>query len=195
MEWINNVSRASRQKHKTSLAWVKHIEDPSAPRHLHRRPRPTCLLDRAIVSRQPCGTICRDYGQLVPKTSRTQDNSYPWQLVPETNRTQDSAYPRQLIPGCEWNRTTQGDHKRASGTPGDQGGICTCTLDQLRNWFLWYLLSVLGFVISWYNLFENLMIIDAQASSNSKHNSCCHLRLQSALLRSNELALYTCNVR
>ena len=29
-----------------------------------------------------------DYGQLVPKTTRTQDNSYPRQLVPRTTRTQ-----------------------------------------------------------------------------------------------------------
>ena len=32
-----------------------------------------------------------DYGQLVPKTSRTQDNSYPRQLVPKTSRTQDNS--------------------------------------------------------------------------------------------------------
>ena len=56
----------------------------------------------------------KDYGQLVPKTSRIQDNSYPrhlvpkttrtqdisypWQLVPKTTRTQDDSYPRQLVP-------------------------------------------------------------------------------------------------
>ena len=39
-----------------------------------------------------------DYGQLVPKTTRTQDNSYPRQLVPRTTRTQDNSYPGQLIP-------------------------------------------------------------------------------------------------
>ena len=37
-------------------------------------------------------------GQLVPKTTRTQDNSYPRQLVPKTTRTQDNSYPRQLVP-------------------------------------------------------------------------------------------------
>ena len=37
-------------------------------------------------------------GQLVPKTTRTQDNSYPGQLVPKTTRTQDNSYPRQLVP-------------------------------------------------------------------------------------------------
>ena len=36
--------------------------------------------------------------QLVPKTTRTQDNSYPRQLVPRTTRTQDNSYPRQLVP-------------------------------------------------------------------------------------------------
>ena len=36
-------------------------------------------------------------GQLVPKTTRTQDNSYPSQLVPKTTRTQDNSYPRQLV--------------------------------------------------------------------------------------------------
>ena len=30
-----------------------------------------------------------DYGQLVPKTILTQDNSYPGQLVPKTTRPQD----------------------------------------------------------------------------------------------------------
>ena len=39
-----------------------------------------------------------DYGQLVPKTSRTQDNSYPRQVVPRTTRTQDNSYPRRLVP-------------------------------------------------------------------------------------------------
>ena len=37
-------------------------------------------------------------GQLVPKTTRTQDNSYPRQLVPRTTRTQDNSYPRQIVP-------------------------------------------------------------------------------------------------
>ena len=37
-------------------------------------------------------------GQLVPKSTRTQDNSYPRQLVPKTTRTQDNSYPRQLVP-------------------------------------------------------------------------------------------------
>ena len=44
-------------------------------------------------------------GQLVPKTTRTQDNSYPRpdhsypeQLAPKTTRTQDNPYPRQLVP-------------------------------------------------------------------------------------------------
>ena len=36
--------------------------------------------------------------QLVPKTTRTQDNSYPRQLVPRTTRTQDNSYPGQLVP-------------------------------------------------------------------------------------------------
>ena len=55
-----------------------------------------------------------DYGQLVPKTTRTQDNLYlrqlvprttrsqdnlnPGQLVPKTTRTQDNSYPRELLP-------------------------------------------------------------------------------------------------
>ena len=33
----------------------------------------------------------RDYGQLVPKTTRTQDESYPGQLVPMTTRTQGNS--------------------------------------------------------------------------------------------------------
>ena len=37
-------------------------------------------------------------GQLVPRTTRTQDNSYPRQLVPRTTRTQDNSYPRRLAP-------------------------------------------------------------------------------------------------
>ena len=37
-------------------------------------------------------------GQLVPKTTRTLDNSYPIQLVHKTTRTQDNSYPRQLVP-------------------------------------------------------------------------------------------------
>ena len=40
----------------------------------------------------------KDYGQLVPKTSRIQDNSYPRHLVPKTTRTQDISYPWQLVP-------------------------------------------------------------------------------------------------
>ena len=47
------------------------------------------------VVRQPLGM---DYGQVVPKTTRTQDNSYPRQLVPKTTRTQDNSYPGQLVP-------------------------------------------------------------------------------------------------
>ena len=39
-----------------------------------------------------------DYGQLVPKTIRTQYNLYPGQLVPKTTRTQDDSYPRQPVP-------------------------------------------------------------------------------------------------
>ena len=35
--------------------------------------------------------VCWDYGQLVPKTTRTQDNSNPGQLVPRTTRTQDNS--------------------------------------------------------------------------------------------------------
>ena len=36
--------------------------------------------------------------QLVPRTSRTQDNSSPRQLMPKTTRTQDNPYPRQTVP-------------------------------------------------------------------------------------------------
>ena len=44
----------------------------------------------------------RDYGQLVPKTTRTQDNSNPIQLVPgqlvsKTTGTQDNSYPGQRV--------------------------------------------------------------------------------------------------
>ena len=39
-----------------------------------------------------------DYGQLVPKTTRTQDNSHQRRLVPRITRTQDDSYPRQLVP-------------------------------------------------------------------------------------------------
>ena len=39
-----------------------------------------------------------DYGRLVPKTTRTQDNSYPRRLVPRTTRTQDDSYPRKFVP-------------------------------------------------------------------------------------------------
>ena len=42
--------------------------------------------------------VRRDFGLLVPKTSRTQDSSYLRQLVPKTSRTQDDSYPRQLVP-------------------------------------------------------------------------------------------------
>ena len=37
-------------------------------------------------------------GQLVPKTTRTQDNSYPRKLVPKTTRTHENSYPGQLVP-------------------------------------------------------------------------------------------------
>ena len=37
-------------------------------------------------------------GQLVPKTTRTQDNLYPRLLVPSTTRTQVKSYPSQLAP-------------------------------------------------------------------------------------------------
>ena len=45
-----------------------------------------------------CTNPDSDYGQLVPKTTRTQENSYPRQLVPRTTRTQDNSYPGQLVP-------------------------------------------------------------------------------------------------
>ena len=47
---------------------------------------------------EPVGWGQSDYGQLVPKTTRTQDNSYPRQLVPRTTRTQDNSYPGRLVP-------------------------------------------------------------------------------------------------
>ena len=40
----------------------------------------------------------QDHGQLVPKTTRTQDISYPRQLVPRITRTQDNSYQRRLVP-------------------------------------------------------------------------------------------------
>ena len=52
----------------------------------------------AWVRTQYCGYSCPGSGQLVPKTTRTQDNSYPGQLVPKTTRTQDNSYPGQLVP-------------------------------------------------------------------------------------------------
>ena len=53
--------------------------------------------------------IEEDYGQFAPKTTRTQDNSYPRQLVPRTIRTQDNSYPSTSCPGYElsWVRVVQ----------------------------------------------------------------------------------------
>ena len=42
--------------------------------------------------------VAEGSGQFVPKTTRTQDNSYPGQLVPKTTRTQDNSNPGQLVP-------------------------------------------------------------------------------------------------
>ena len=36
--------------------------------------------------------------QLLLKTTRTQNNSYPGQLIPKTTHTQDNSYPGQLVP-------------------------------------------------------------------------------------------------
>ena len=36
-------------------------------------------------------------GQLVRKTTRTRDNSYPGQLIPRITRTLDSSYPILLV--------------------------------------------------------------------------------------------------
>ena len=44
-------------------------------------------------------------GQLVPRTTRTQDNSYPRQLVPKTTRTQDNSYSCGMIYVLIWNDT------------------------------------------------------------------------------------------
>ena len=38
-----------------------------------------------------------DYGQIIPKTTHTQDKSYPGKPVPKTTRTQDSPYLGQII--------------------------------------------------------------------------------------------------
>ena len=40
----------------------------------------------------------RDYGQLVPKTTRTQDNSYPRQLVPRTRYNDITVLNQHLNP-------------------------------------------------------------------------------------------------
>ena len=50
------------------------------------------------ATRMRLGWSLKDNGQLVPKTIRTQDNSYPGQLVPRTTRTRDDSYPRRLVP-------------------------------------------------------------------------------------------------
>ena len=42
--------------------------------------------------------LSKGSGQLVPKTTRTQDNSYPGQLVPRATRTKDNSYPGRLVP-------------------------------------------------------------------------------------------------
>ena len=39
------------------------------------------------------GKVLWILGQLVPKSSRTQVNSYPSQLVPKSTRTQVNSYP------------------------------------------------------------------------------------------------------
>ena len=45
-------------------------------------------------------TVCypRGSGQLVPKTTRTQDISYPEQILPKSTPTQDIWYPGYLVP-------------------------------------------------------------------------------------------------
>ena len=45
-----------------------------------------------------CRLARLDYGQLVTRTTWTQDDSHPRQLIPKTTRTQDNSYPRPLVP-------------------------------------------------------------------------------------------------
>ena len=52
--------------------------------------------------------------QLVPRTTRAQDNSYPWQLVHKTTITQDDSYPGQLVPRTT---RTQDDSFQAQVVP------------------------------------------------------------------------------
>ena len=56
-----------------------------------------------------------DYEQLVPKTTRTHDNSYPRRFESNTTRAHDNSYPRRLVP-----KTTRMQdnsfRRRATGT-------------------------------------------------------------------------------
>ena len=68
----------------TTVRTMSCNEQPSGGK-LHKV-SPHC---RGRIAGSPLGS-----GQLVPKTTRTRDSSYPGQLVPKTTRTQDNSYPR-----------------------------------------------------------------------------------------------------
>ena len=60
-----------------------------------------------ILFCHPWGFVYWGSGQLVPKTTRAQDNSYPGQLVPKSSHTHDNSYPRQLVPRTTRPKTTR----------------------------------------------------------------------------------------
>ena len=61
--------------------------------------RSSLLLNHCMPHSPHEASICDKWsGQIIPKTTRTQDNSYPRQFVPRTTRTQDNSYPGQLVP-------------------------------------------------------------------------------------------------